>query len=109
MTFTNSFKSIKSKVVAVDIDGTICTEERTFERPLATPLPNAIDALKVLKENDNTIILWTGRGWEQYKITKEWLDKHGVPYDQILMGKPVVNYIIDDRARHFKLWCSLEI
>jgi ribonucleotide monophosphatase NagD (HAD superfamily) len=107
--FTNSLTNVKDKVLAIDIDGTICTEERTFERPLAKPLEGALDALKMLKSNGNTIILWTGRGWEQYKVTKQWLDDHGFPYDQILMGKPVVNIFIDDRARHFKNWSDLNV
>ena len=95
--------------MAIDIDGTLCTEEKTFERPLAEPLPGALEALNALRKNGNTIILWTGRGWEQYKITKKWLDSHGFPYDQILMGKPIVNIFIDDRARHFTCWETLEV
>lgn len=104
MTFTDSLSKLKNKVILIDIDGTICTEEKTFERPLAKPLPFAAEALRMLKENGNTIILWTARGWEQYKITKDWLDKHGFVYDQIIMGKPIVDIIIDDRARQFIGW-----
>ena len=107
MTFTDSLLNVRSKVLAIDIDGTICTEERAFERPLATPLPGAVEAIRMLKENDNTIIFWTGRGWEQYKVTKFWLDEHGFVYDQLLMGKPIVNYFIDDRARQFLSWSNL--
>ena len=109
MIFTDSLTSLKSKVIAIDIDGTICSEERTFERSLARPLPGALEALKMLKENGNTIILWTGRGWEQYKITKQWLDDHGFMYDQIIMGKPIVNIFIDDRARQFHTWGEVEV
>jgi len=109
VTFTDSFLRMRDKTVAVDIDGTICTEERTFERPLATPLPGAVEALQLLKKNGNTIILWTGRGWEQFKVTKRWLDDHGCVYDQLLMGKPIVNVFIDDRARHFTGWDNVEI
>jgi ribonucleotide monophosphatase NagD (HAD superfamily) len=102
--FTKSFRNIKNKTLLIDIDGTICTEEKTFDRPLAKPLPYAVEALKLLKKNGNIIILWTARGWEQYKITKKWLDQHGFVYDQIIMGKPIVDYIIDDRARKFIGW-----
>ena len=108
MTFTDSLTKFRGKVLAIDIDGTICTEERAFDRPLATPLPGAVQALKMLKSNGNTLILWTGRGWEQYRVTKQWLDDHDFPYDQILMGKPVVDLIVDDRARQFKGWEHLQ-
>jgi uncharacterized HAD superfamily protein len=107
--FTDTLTAIKNKVIAVDIDGTICTEERTFERPLAKPLPGALEAILMLKSNSNTIIFWTARGWEQYKITKIWLDEHGFIYDQLVMGKPIVDMMIDDRARQFKGWDKLEI
>lgn len=109
MIFTDSFKEIKNKTIAVDIDGTICQELRTFDRPLAKPLPGAVEALDYLKKNGNVIILWTGRGWEQYAVTKHWLDAHHFSYDQILMGKPVVDYIIDDRARQFCGWETVKI
>lgn len=109
MIFTDSLRNLREKVIAVDIDGTICTEERTFDRPLAKPLDRAVDAIKMLKQNGNTIILWTARGWEQYKVTKHWLDENGVVYDQILMGKPQVAVIIDDRARQFKSWSELDV
>lgn len=105
-----SFLNIKNKVLAIDIDGTLCTEEKTFERPLAKPIEKAKEALAILSKNGNTIILWTARGWEQYKVTKDWLDKNGFLYDQLLMGKPIVDYIIDDRARQFGGdWLHVEI
>lgn len=104
-----SLCKIRNKVMAIDIDGTICTEERTFERPLAKPLAGAKEALKLLKDNGNTIILWTARGWEQYKVTKLWLEENGIEYDQLLMGKPIIDVIIDDRARQFTGWFEQEI
>lgn len=107
MIFTDSLTNIKNKTLCIDIDGTICSEEKTFERALAQPLPGAIDALKMLKSNNNIIILWTARGWEQYRVTKHWLDSHGFEYDQLIMGKPIVNYFIDDRGRQFKSWGEL--
>lgn len=93
-----------SKVVFVDLDGTLCTEEKTFERPLATPLPGARAALERMRVAGHTIVIWTARGWEQYRISKERLDRNGIPYDQILMGKPIASIFIDDRARHFTGW-----
>ncbi len=109
MIFTDSLKAIKNKVIAVDIDGTICTEERTFERPLAKPLPGATEAISMLKANGNIIIFWTARGWEQYKVTKAWLDNYGFTYDQLVMGKPIVDMMIDDRARRFIGWDKQEV
>jgi uncharacterized HAD superfamily protein len=99
---------MRDKVIAIDIDGTICTEERTFDRPLAKPLPGASDFTKKLKSHGWTIILWTARGWEQYSITRRWLDENQIQFDQILMGKPIVNVFVDDRAIKFNGWDEIE-
>ena len=109
MIFTDSLKALKNKVISIDIDGTICTEEHTFERPLAKPLLGAVEAVSMLKKNGNTIIFWTARGWEQYKVTKVWLENHGFIYDQLVMGKPIVDMMIDDRARRFIGWDQQEV
>ena len=71
---------------------------------MAKPLPGAQAALDHLFSNDNTIILWTARGWEQYKVTVQWLNDHNMKYHQLIMGKPMVDIFIDDRARQFTSW-----
>ena len=91
-------------VILIDMDGTICTEESPADRPLALPLPGAVQAVNRLIDEGHTVILWTGRGWDQYRVTKHWLEEHGFRYDQLLMGKPIANLIIDDRARRFVGW-----
>lgn len=94
----------KSKTIMVDLDGVVCTEERTFDRPLAKPLDGAREALASLKAAGHTIIIYTGRGWPEYRATKQWLDDHGMAYDQIHMGKPIADIWIDDRALRFTDW-----
>ncbi len=91
-------------VILIDIDGTVCTEESPFDRPLARPLPGAVEGVNQLVDEGHTVVFWTGRGWDQYRVTKNWLDDHGFKYAQILMGKPIANLIIDDRARQFTGW-----
>ncbi|MGH9749447.1 MAG: LNS2 domain-containing protein [Candidatus Polarisedimenticolia bacterium] len=91
-------------VILIDIDGTICTEESPADRPLAQPLPGAREAVNRFVEAGHVVVLWTGRGWDQYRVTQRWLDDHGFKYTQILMGKPIANLIIDDRARRFEGW-----
>lgn len=91
-------------VILIDIDGTICNELSPFDRPLATPLPGAKESVNNFIQQGHVVVLWTGRGWDQYRVTKKWLDDHGFEYDQLLMGKPIANVIIDDRARRFEGW-----
>ena len=91
-------------VILIDIDGTICSEESPFDRPLAKPIPGAVEAVNSYKAAGHVVVFWTGRGWDQYRVTKSWLDTHGFNYDQLLMGRPIANLIIDDRARQFQGW-----
>jgi hypothetical protein len=91
-------------VILIDIDGTICTEERPFDRPLAKPLPGAKERVNSFVEAGHVVIFWTGRGWDQYRVTKQWLLDHGFKFDELVMGRPIANLIIDDRARQFVGW-----
>jgi hypothetical protein len=90
--------------IMVDLDGVICTEERVFDRPLAEPIAGAREALKELKHAGHTIVIYTARGWAEYRYTKSWLDEHGMSYDAIQMGKPIGHVWIDDRAIAFREW-----
>lgn len=80
------------------MDGTICSEERQFSRCLAKPKANAIETINKLYESGNTIIIYSARTWVEYEMTVDWLNKHGVRYHQLMMGKPIGDVWIDDRA-----------
>lgn len=88
----------------VDLDGVLCTEERTFERPLAEPIAGAREALRKLRDAGHTVIIYTARGWPEYRVAKRWLDDHGFVYDALHMGKPVADVWIDDRVIRFTDW-----
>lgn len=91
-------------IIGIDLDGTLCSEERTFERPLAKPIDGSAQSLKRLKEEGWTIVIWTARGWEQYRVTERWLQDNDMTYDQLLMGKPQFQFLVDDRAVGFTGW-----
>ena len=84
--------------VIIDLDGTICSEEKTYSRSLATINVNARDAIESLREMGYKIIIYTARTWMEYEMTVNWLKVNGVKYDQLIMGKPIGDYWIDDRA-----------
>jgi len=94
----------RTYVVGIDLDGTLCTEERTFDRPLAEPLPGAVVGVRELFDLGHTIVIWTARGWEQFRVTKKWLETHEIPFHALLMGKPIMDFWIDDRAVSFNGW-----
>ena len=88
----------------VDLDGTICTEEKTFSRSMATPLEGAKETLRKLKDKGHTIIIYSARSWTEYEMTIKWLNDNQIPYDQVILGKPIGDYWIDDRAVNFQSW-----
>jgi len=91
----------------IDLDGTICTEEKTFSRALAKPLEGAVEKINRLFELGHTIIIYTARTWMEYEMTAHWLQKHEIKYHQLMMGKPIGDYWIDDRALHFNGWDNI--
>jgi trehalose-6-phosphatase len=94
----------RPQTIMVDLDGVLATEERTFDRPLAQPLPGAREALQQLRDAGHTIVVYTARGWAEYRYTKQWLDDNGFAYDGLHMGKPIADVWIDDRAIRHTGW-----
>lgn len=97
----------RPKTIMVDMDGVLCSEESFHNRPLARPMDGAKEALAQLRAAGHTVIVYTARGWGEYRITKHWLDTHGFEYDGLHMGKPVADVWIDDRAVRFGDWATV--
>lgn len=94
----------RPKTIMVDLDGVLCTEEVFLERPLAQPIAGAREALQKLRAAGYIVVIYTARGWGEYRVAKQWLDDHGFEYDGLQMGKPVADVWIDDRAIRFTDW-----
>lgn len=88
--------------IIIDMDGTICSEERMYSRCLAKPKEGAVNAVNSLHDAGNTIIIYSARTWVEYEMTVDWLSRYGVKYHQLFMGKPVGDVWIDDRAIQFE-------
>ena len=90
--------------VIIDLDGTICSEEKQFSRALAKIKDGAKESLEKLRDKGYKIIIYSARTWAEYEMTENWLKTNKVPYDQIILGKPQGDYWIDDRAIRFRSW-----
>ncbi|MCH8300752.1 MAG: HAD hydrolase family protein [Candidatus Marinimicrobia bacterium] len=93
------------KIIAVDIDGTICTIEEDYSR--CELIDGSREALLMLQEKGFKIYLHTGRHIDKYDITVSWLKKHNVAYNYIVFGKPNAQYYIDDKAIKFNTWSEV--
>jgi hypothetical protein len=60
------------------------------------PLQQEIDLVNKKYKDGHTIILHTGRGWDQYEITIMQLKKFGIKYHQLVCGKPIGIYVDKD-------------
>lgn len=105
-----------SRSVVVDLDGVICKPNlsvRDVEGRYGEARPNAeiIAKLSELKRRGFYIVVHTARRMvtrqgdvsavkaEVGKLTIAWLRKHGVPFDQLVFGKPYASsYYVDDKA-----------
>lgn len=100
------------KKLVVDLDGTI-TLANTSDYKNVLPNVELIESLKEYKNNGFTIVISTARNMRTYEgnvgkinihtlpVITEWLDRHEVPYDEVLVGKPWCGhdgFYIDDRS-----------
>jgi uncharacterized HAD superfamily protein len=90
--------------IIIDLDGTICTEEKTYSRSLAQAKKGAVEAVNKLYEQGHTIIIYSARTWMEFEMTTAWLKTNEIKYHQLVLGKPVGDVWIDDRAINFENW-----
>ncbi|MEZ8310476.1 capsular biosynthesis protein [Vibrio splendidus] len=98
--------------LVVDLDSTITLGDTSDYRNVSPNL-EVIKQLAFYQEQGFSITIFTARNMRTYEgnvglinvhtlpIISEWLDKHLVPYDEIIVGKPWCGkegFYIDDRA-----------
>ncbi len=108
--------------IVIDLDGTICTLKQEGETYAdVSPLPGAKEKLETLKSNGHYLIIYTARHMKTCDgnierviekmegVTREWLEKHAIPYDELVFGKPFGHLYIDDLAHPFTSWEDEEL
>ncbi len=90
--------------IIIDLDGTICTEEKTYSRSLAKPQKGAVKSVNALYDQGHIIIIYSARTWMEFEMTAAWLKTNKIKYHQLVLGKPVGDVWIDDRAIQFDSW-----
>lgn len=103
---------VKMKKLVVDLDSTITLGDTSDYRNVSPNL-EVIKQLASYQEQGFIITIFTARNMRTYEgnvglinvhtlpIITEWLAKHSVPYDEIIVGKPWCGkdgFYIDDRA-----------
>jgi len=91
----------------IDIDNTIClTKDLDYEK--SKPIKERIKLINALFDKGHDIIYWTARGsadWrtdedveEIEELTLSQLKSWGCKFNQLILGKPIFDYFIDDKA-----------
>ena len=103
------------QTIVMDLDDTICIpihgRKDSYEKyGMASPNDEIINSLKIARDKGYRIVIHTARRMVTHdgdinkiiddvgKITTDWLEKHEVPYDEIIWGKPYGVYSGDDKA-----------
>ncbi|KJF85126.1 HAD hydrolase family protein [Photobacterium phosphoreum] len=109
--------------MVIDLDGTLTTANTTDYR-LVSPNMDVIKKLREYQQQGFSITIFTARNMRTYEgnigkinihtlpIIVEWLEKHSVPYDEIIVGKPWCGhdgFYIDDRAIRPSEFASLSV
>lgn len=103
--------SLKKLRICFDLDNTLVTyPEIPGDYSTVKPIKKMIDLLLFFKRSGHEIIIYTARRMETHKsnigkvikdialVTFSTLEKFGIPYDEIIFGKPIADIYIDDRA-----------
>ena len=106
----------KSKIIYVDVDGTICSQHNspTFEDKRndymsIEPYPDRIKTINELYDQGHTIVYWTARGCrsgiDHTELTKEQLLSWGAKYHRLEVGnKPHFDMYICDKSYNSESW-----
>ena len=82
-------KAIKNYLI--DIDGTICDDipnEEPERMETANLYPDALATLNKWYDEGHVIYFFTSRTEEHREVTERWLNKNGIKYHGMVMGKP---------------------
>lgn len=98
------------KTYCFDIDGTLCTNtDGDYEN--AEPFLARIASVNSLKASGCVIKLFTARGsttgQDWTLLTRTQLAAWGVEYDELIMGKPQFDILVDDKAMNSEEYFSL--
>jgi len=99
---------MKTKIIYVDIDETICHRETsedfgiTHDYTKAKPIKENIDKINKLYDEGNTIVYWTARGSRKLlnwrSLTIEQLSQWGAKYHELNTEKPFYDLFIEDKS-----------
>jgi len=113
-----------SKIIAFDLDDTLCIRDNSvggIEKYLGCrPVQENIDIANECFDAGHRVVIYTARGMSVfsgnrddiysnlYELTRSQLDKWGIKYHQLVMGKIHFDILVDDKVVNISDVSSLE-
>lgn len=92
--------------IAIDLDGVIAQGVDYTNYEECRVVPGTTEYMLSLKDAGYYIIIYSARWEEDREVTELWLFAHGVPYNELILGKPLADIYLDDKALKFENWES---
>lgn len=94
------------EVVAIDFDETIGffkPKEKTFKEYRvksvdSVPNPRMVNFIKELRSKGKKVVVYTSRWWGDYNSLIEWLEKHDIVVDDVLLGRFKADVYVCDKS-----------
>ncbi len=106
--------------IVLDLDGVICpVKDPDASYADLEPIPGSVERISELKAAGHYLIVVTARHMATCeanvgqvvkrvgRLTLDWMERYGVPYDEFHFGKPNAEVYVDDRALRFTGWPDL--
>jgi capsule biosynthesis phosphatase len=108
--------------ICIDLDGTICEHRGpNDDYGSVRPLPHAAETIRAWRAQGHFVIISTARHMKttqgnvglavarQGATLFQWLERHGIEFDEVHFGKPYADIYIDDNAVRFDgNWADIE-
>jgi capsule biosynthesis phosphatase len=106
-------EALESPKIVIDLDGTLTIHQSSVDYSQKVPNVEVISRLRELSASGYRIVIQTARNMRTYHseiglinvhtlpVIVEWLNRHAVPFDEIIVGKPWCGdrgFYVDDRA-----------
>lgn len=88
----------KLKRIVVDLDGTLLPEGSFSDRYFQPAFDRTRSLVNRAIEEGHWVLLFSARPWPEYRLTEDWLRRNGVRYSALVLGKPVADFVLDDRS-----------
>lgn len=88
--------------IGVDFDNTLANNTGFPDYTPTTPIKGAKEAMIKLKTKGFKVYIYTARASSEHQIVKNWLKKNKIPFKDIICGKQLFRWTIDDKSIGFR-------